>query len=485
MDLGVQQLLRDASRLFTAPLFQMGETAVSLSAICQLIVALLIVFVLTGIFKNFLKRRLLFRLGIDEGNREAIATIISYAVGTLCFVVVLQSTNFNLASLAVLAGGLGVGIGFGLQDATKNFVSGITLLLERKLKVGDFVEFDGLSGYIKEIAIRSTLIRTKDGGDVVVPNSKLVETRLLNWSYDNFTARIHIPVKVAYESDPVLVTETLLKSAYMESAVLQEPAPEVIFKEFGDNCLNFELWVWVNRIDREPQIKSPLNFIIEYHLRQQKISISFPKMEVSVRNPEVFIQSLSPQTNTQNIFGVEQRHSTGQPSNLLTLQNLLRQVNYFQNFTELELRKLVEVGYRKRLPALEILFREDEPGDAFYIILSGSVKAFVEKLNKPLATLQAGQFFGELALMLGIPRTATVQALEDTILFVINNKGFKKILQEHPDLAEVIIQELGKHQEELVERQQQLREVGLLDAEEDDKNPLIWVRKRLKNLFSL
>ncbi len=89
MDLGVQQLLRDASRLFTAPLFQMGETAVSLSAICQLIVALLIVFVLTGIFKNFLKRRLLFRLGIDEGNREAIATIISYAVGTLCFVVVL------------------------------------------------------------------------------------------------------------------------------------------------------------------------------------------------------------------------------------------------------------------------------------------------------------------------------------------------------------------------------------------------------------
>lgn len=324
MDLGIQELLRDASSLFTAPLFQMGETPVSLSAICQLIVALLIVVVLTGIFNNFLKRRLLFRLGIDEGNREAIATIISYAVGTLCFVVVLQSTNFNLASLVVLAGGLGVGIGFGLQDATKNFVSGVNLLLERKIKVGDFVEFDGLSGYIKEIAIRSTLIRTKDGGDLVVLNSKLVETRLLNWSYDNFTARIHILVKVAYESDPVLVTETLLKSAYMESAVLQEPAPEVIFKEFGDNSLNFELWVWVNRIDREPQIKNSLNFIIEYHLRQQKISISFPQMEVSVRNPEVFIQSLFPQTNTQNIVGVEQRPSTGQPSNLLTLQNLLR-----------------------------------------------------------------------------------------------------------------------------------------------------------------
>lgn len=476
MNFSFQELLRIASELFTTPILKIGETVISLSSLFKLVIGILIVVVLSRVLKNFLKQQLLVRLRIDEGNREEIATIVSYCAGIIAFIIVLQSTNFNLASLAVLAGGLGVGIGFGLQDATKNFISGLTILLERKLKVGDFIEFDGLSGYIKEISIRSTLIHTRDGGDVVVPNSKLVETLLINWSYDSFIARIHIPVKVAHESSTTLVTETLLKSAYMEKAVLQEPPPEVIFVSFGDNALNFELRVWVNRIDREPQIKSSLNFIIEYNLRQQQISISFPQMELFLRDQDGLMQN--------NHLRVNPLNSQPLPEPL-TLANLLRKVTYFQNFTDLEIQKLVEVGYRKRLSASEVLFHEDEPGDTFYIILSGSVEVFVIKLNKSLSILQAGQFFGELSLMLGIPRTATVRALENTVVFVINNKGFKKLLQEHPSLSERIVQELEKHQEELAQRQQQLRELGLINVDEDDNNPVNWVRKRLKNLFSI
>jgi len=485
MTLDFQQFFRVASQLFTVPILKIGETAVSLSLIFGLIVSLLIVIFLTGTLKKFLKRGLLVRLRIDEGNREAISTIISYAIGTFAFVIVLQSTGFNLSSLAVLAGALGVGMGLGLQDLTKNFASGLTLLMERKLKVGDFVEFDGLSGYIKEVAIRSTLIRTRDGSYVVVPNSKLVDNRLINWSYDNFTARIKISVKVAYESDPVLVTETLLKSAYMETAVLHEPPPEVIFTGFGDSALDFQLRVWVNRIDREPQIKSSLNFIIEYNLRQQKISIPFPQRDLWIRNPEVLTRKFHPSRDSKDVAELAQQHLPKQSSKPLAIRDLLRSVTYFQNFTDLELRKLVEIGYRKRLKSSEVLFREDEPGDAFYIILAGSVEVFVEKINKSLTTLQVGQFFGELSLMLGIPRTATVQSTEDTLLFVINNKGFEKLLQQHPDLAEVIVQELGKHQEELEVRQQELRELGLLDSSEDDSNVVNWVRKRLEKLFNL
>ncbi|MFB8788960.1 MAG: mechanosensitive ion channel [Potamolinea sp.] len=485
MTLDFQQFLRVASELFTVPMLKIGETGVSLSLILGLIVSLLIVISLTGTLKKFLKKKLLVRLRIDEGNREAIATIISYAIGTFTFVIVLQSTGFNLSSLAVLAGALGVGIGLGLQDLTKNFASGLTLLMERKLKVGDFVEFDGLSGYIKEVAIRSTLIRTRDGSDVVVPNSKLVDNRLINWSYDNFTARIKLSVKVAYESDPVLVTETLLKSAYMETAVLHEPPPEVIFTGFGDSSLDLELWVWVNRIDREAQIKSSLNFIIEYNLRQQKITFPFPQRDLWIRNPEVLTRKFHPRRDSKDVAELAQQHLPKQPSKPLAIRDLLRSVTYFQNLTDLELRQLVEIGYRKRLKSSEVLFREDEPGDAFYIILAGSVEVFVEKINKSLTTLQVGQFFGELSLMLGIPRTATVQAIEETLLFVINNKGFEKLLQKHPDLAEVIVQELGKHQEELAVRQQELRELGLLDSSEDDSNVVNWVRKRLEKLFNL
>ncbi|MCA1995401.1 MAG: mechanosensitive ion channel, partial [Coleofasciculus sp. S288] len=450
METPPERLLTEIAKLFTATLFQIGGTAVSLGSIVQLILALLLVIFIARAFKNFLKHRLLVKLGIDEGNREAIATIISYTVGILGFIIVLQSIGFNLASLAVLAGGLGVGIGFGLQDLTKNFVSGLTLIMERTIKVGDFVEFDGLSGYVKVISIRSTLIRTREGGDVVVPNSQLVENRLLNWSYDSFKARLHIPVGVAYDSDPVLVTEILLKSAYMESTVLQNPPPQVNFISFGDSALNFELRVWVNRIDKEPDIRSSLNFIIEYNLRQQGIVIPFPQRDFWLRNPEVLALNI-PQSKEVQSFP----QSPANTSKPLALRDLLRQVNYFENFTNLELRQLIEIGYRKRLRTAEVLFHEGDPGDAFCIILSGSVEVLVEKINKHLTSLKAGQFFGELSLMLGIPRTATVRALEDTILFVINNQGFKKLLQEHPELAEVIVQEFGNHQDELAKRQKQ------------------------------
>ncbi len=483
MNTVLQRFLTGTSDFFAAPLFEIRGTVVSLSLIVHLIFALLIVVFLTRVFKNFLKKLLLVRVGIDEGNREAIAIIISYSIGTLSFLLVLQNTGFNLASLAVVAGALGVGIGLGLQDITKNFISGLTLLMERKLKVGDFVEFDGLSGYVKEVSLRSTLIRTRDGGDVVVPNSNLAENRILNWSYDSFNARIKIPAAVAYGSDPVLVTETLLTSAYMEPTVLHDPPPEVIFIGFGESSLDFEVWVWVTRIDKAPHIKSSLNFIIEHNLRQQGIEIPFPQRDFWLRNPEVLAPLVYQKVDSQPNPQLPQQLPK-QASKPLSIRDLLQQVTYFQKLTNLELRRLIEIGHRQRLVESEILFHEGDPGNAFYIILSGSIEVFVEKLNKHLSTVKTGEFFGELSLMLGIPRTATVRALEDTVLFVINNKGFEKLLQERPELAEVIIQELGKHQEELSERQQQLRDLGLVDPAEDDKNPMVWVRKRIKKLFS-
>ncbi|NEO99338.1 MAG: mechanosensitive ion channel [Symploca sp. SIO2E9] len=488
MDLVLQKFFMPLFDIFTTKV-SIGGNYVSLYDVVKLIFWLLIVVLLSGALRNFLKQRLLVRLRIDQANREVIATIISYSTGTFGFLVVLQGIGIDLASLAVIAGGLGIGIGFGLQDITKNFVSGLTLLFERTIKVGDFVEFDGLSGYVKAISLRSTVIRTREGGDVFVPNSILSENRILNWSYDSYIARIHLPVGVAYSSDPVLVTETLLKSAYMEPAVLHDPSPLVLFRGFGDSALEFELRVWVNRIDKEPDLRSSLNFIIEYNLRQHGITIPFPQRDLWVKNPEALNLLTRPKKEAQNIPPSvplpQPPQLPTQSSKPLSVRSLLRLVTYFENLSDLEVRQLIEIGYRKRLVPSQVLFHEDEPGDAFYIILSGSVEVFVAKLSKHLTILGAGQFFGELALMLGIPRTATVRAVEETILFVINRKGFEKLLQEHPELSEVIVQELGKHKEELAQRQQQLRDMGLLDATEDDKNPVSWVRKRLKKIFSL
>ena len=479
------------SQLFTATLFKIGDNPVSLQSLVELIVLFIAILVISHSFTGFLKERLLVRLGIDEGNREAIAVILRYLIVALGVIAAIQSIGFNLASLAVVAGGLGVGIGFGIQDLTTNFVSGLTLLLDRPVKVGDFVELDGLMGIVKKISIRSTIIITNDDSSVIVPNSTMISNKIVNWSYENPLLCLRLSIEVAENSDPLLVTETLLNIAYAEAGVLYEPHPKVLFVEFGDDSFKFELLVWTDRPTEREVIKSSLNFAIEYNFRQLKIDFPFNDREISLKNPEVLLSLFNKNETGIDTTNTSSENDTKMPicaeevKKRSSLSCLLREVEYFETLTDLELRQLIEVGYRQRLRPHEFLFRENDPGDAFYLILSGSVEVFVEAIDKHLNNLGTGQFLGELSLMLGIPRTASVRALEETILFAINKEGFQKVLTERPDLSEQIIQEIVKHKEELSERQQQLREMELVDAAEDDETPVEWVRKRLKNLFSV
>ncbi|NEQ37748.1 MAG: mechanosensitive ion channel [Okeania sp. SIO3I5] len=477
----IQKLLVNLAQMFTTPLLFIGDTYISLSLLFQLGIYLIIVLLLGRLFKNLLKKVLLVKLGIDKANREAISTIFSYGLSTLGIIIILQTQGFNVSSLAVLAGGLGVGIGLGFQNITKNFISGLNVLIERPIKIGDFIKLENDLGFVEEIGLRSTRIRTLKDSHVIIPNGMLIEGKIHNLTYDNFKGRIEVDVFVSDDSEPVLVTEAILMSAYMEPAVLREPPPKVLFLGFQDNAFKFQLWVWVNEIYNQPVYMSSLRFLIQHNLHQQGILIPWDHFNIYLHHPQDS-NNLESSQNTL-LHGLKNHHSISNKP--LSARDLLVQVTYFENFTKVELRKLIEVGYRKRLKPLDFLFHEGDPGDAFYIILSGSVEVFVEKINKHLTTLKAGKFFGELALMLGIPRTASVRAIEDTILFAIHKKGFEKILHENPELAEVIVQELAKHQEELSERQNELRDLGLVDAEEDDKNPVVWVRNRLKNLFDL
>jgi potassium-dependent mechanosensitive channel len=502
----LQQLWMNLSNIFGTPLFQIGESPISLASFFQFVAALLLIVYLMRIFRQVLAMRLLIRLNIDVHNREAIATIISYSSGILGLILILQTIGFNVASLAVLAGGLGVGIGLGLQNLTVNFVSGMTILLTQKMRVGDFIDVDGIEGYIQEVSLQATVIRTRDGGDVIVPNHKLSDSRVMNWSYDTYTARIHVPVSVAYGSDLVTVTEALLECAYTNLYVVPDPPPKVIFLGFGNNAIDLELRVWINRIDLTPDIKSDLYFAIEDGLRRNEIEIPFPQLDLWVRqsqlaSPATASQSLTSQSlpsemasemASQTVPDLAQTASHRAIASALSpknkprsLKTLLQQVDYFHHLTDLQLRQVIESGYRQKLQADEVLFREGDPGNAFYIILNGTVTVISEQLNKSLSELTSGQSFGELSLMLDIPRSATVRAVETTQLFVINNQGFKQLLSEYPKIYEVILKELEKHQEELAERQQQLRAMGLIDSTEDDKNLTMWVRKRLNRLFNV
>ena len=478
----LQQIWSNVVNVFTAPLFQLGDSALSLASFVQIIVTVILVFYIIRRIRSLLANRILSRLNIDAHNREAIATIISYGLGVLAFIIILQTVGFNLASLAVIAGGLGVGIGLGLQSLTVNFVSGINLLLARKLRVGDYVAMEGMEGYIQEISLQSTVIRTRDGANVVVPNRQISDSRVINWSYDNYTGRLHLPIGVAYGSDLVLVTEILLDCAYNSPHVLQEPVPRVIFLGFGSSSLDLELRVWANQIDLAPDIKSDLYFAMEDGLRRHGVKIPFPQLDLWVQPTP---QSANGQQAALDMATVATMASpTIAPvAPVQSLKQLLQQVDYFQHLSDVQLRQVIESGYRQHLNDQDILFRENDPGNAFYIILDGCVEVLSETLNKTLTTLSSGKFFGELSLMLGVPRSATVRAIAPTHLFVINQQGFRHLLEEHPNIYDVIIQELRSHEEELAARQKQLRELGLIDVSEDDVNLMIWVQNRLKRLF--
>ena len=161
--------------VFEKELLKLGDQTISLIWMIELLIAVLAVGLTTRLLKNFLRYRLLAKLGVEGGNKEAIATLISLGLGAFGYLVVIQASGLDLSSVAVIIGGLGVGIGFGLQDITKNLLSGLTVLFERKLKVGDFIEFDNIAGYIEEISIRSTVIQTLEGGVAFIPISLLAE----------------------------------------------------------------------------------------------------------------------------------------------------------------------------------------------------------------------------------------------------------------------------------------------------------------------
>lgn len=471
-------------------IFQLYNESIALNTVFQLIVLLFSVYLTAKFIKFLCQRWLLKKLNFDVGNREAISTLVFYISITVGSLIAIQSTGINLSSLTFIIGGLGIGIGFGLQSITKDFMSGLILLIGRTIKINDFIqfgerqEFPDFKGTVKKISFLFTVVETKDSGFLIVPNSYLITFPTLNWSYGNQINRLKILLRVSKDIDFVLFTDIILNAAHREISVQKKPSPKLIFKEIGDYYCEFELQVWIKNIRNEDFTKNRLNYACEYYLKQQGIHLIFPTQYLATTQKNYDFNISINQSNDylQKSNNIQDSHGHRIP---LSIRDTLKRITYFANLNDLEIRQLIEAGYRERLEKETIIFNEGDPGDAFYIILSGSVEIFVPQINKYLVTLRTGNFFGELSLMLGIPRTASVKTIEKTLLFVITKEKFNFILQEQEELAEVIIQELGKHQEELKQRQEQLREMGLISEDEDDSNLMKWVRKRFNKLFSL
>ncbi|EAZ91289.1 hypothetical protein CY0110_11717 [Crocosphaera chwakensis CCY0110] len=253
------------------------------------------VITLTRTVSRVLKSKLLSATGLNRAVQDTTALIVNYTLIFLGTIVVLQVWGLDLSSLTVFASVLGVGVGLGLQGIAKEFVSGLVLIFERPIQVGDFVEVDGLMGTVERISVRSTEIRTLDQISVILPNSRFLESEVINWNHSSSISRLKIPVGVAYGSNLEAVKKVLIDTAKNHRDILSMPSPQVFFSEFGDSSLNFTLLVWISKPYKQFQIKSDLYFNIDSKFREEDIEIPFPQRDVHFRSSDRPPQNLSPE----------------------------------------------------------------------------------------------------------------------------------------------------------------------------------------------
>jgi small-conductance mechanosensitive channel len=241
------------------------------------------------------------RTRLQASLQFALARISGYAFIALGFYVSLQLVGVNLTSLAVVAGAVGVGLGFGLQNIVHNFVSGLIILAERPIAIGDRIEIGGVAGQVQEIRLRSTTVITNDNIAYIVPNSDLITNTVINWSHGDLRVRIRLPVGVAYGTDPRKLEKLLLEVAKAHPKVLQEPGPSVFFLGFGDSSLNFELGVWTSEMTFQPRrFRSELYFAMEEKLRANQIEIPFPQRDLHLRSGNFVVQNGLAPTSDEN-----------------------------------------------------------------------------------------------------------------------------------------------------------------------------------------
>ena len=267
------------------PVMRLGDTQITPWAILLFAVLSILLFYSTARLKTWIVERLLAKSRLDVGLRHTVATIVRYCFIAIGFTVILQTAGIDLSALAIVIGSLSIGIGLGLQGITNNFVSGMILLFERPIKVGDRIEFGSWSGDVTRIAARATTLVTNDNIAVIVPNSELTSSAVINWSYPNRRVRFNFPVGVSYESDPEFIRKLLLEVAEGNSSVLKEPPPDVLFSEFGESSLNFILRVWnISHADRPGVLRSEINFAISKKFRENNIEVPFPQRDLHIRS---------------------------------------------------------------------------------------------------------------------------------------------------------------------------------------------------------
>jgi potassium-dependent mechanosensitive channel len=257
-----------------------GALSISVEDVLAFVLTLWVAYLLSGSIRFALEEDVYPRIGMARGLSYALSSLLNYGLLTIGFLASLAVLGLDLTKLTVLAGAFGVGIGFGLQSMVNNFVSGLILLFERPIHVGDIIEAGDIQGTVRRIGIRASVLRTFSGAEIIVPNAQLITERVTNWTLSDRHRRVDLPVGVSYGAHPKKVVEMLETVARAHPHVLRLPAPQAFFTGFGDSSINFELRAWTDRFDEWFQIRSELATAVYDAGRAAGLTFPFPQREV-------------------------------------------------------------------------------------------------------------------------------------------------------------------------------------------------------------
>ncbi len=263
--------------------FNTGQLNISIGNIVIFFFTLWLAVLISKITSAILEQDVLSKMKLKRGVPKTISTLIKYAIITIGFLLAIAAAGFKLQNLTIIISAFGVGIGFGLQDVINNFISGLILLFERPIQVGDSVQVGTLWGKVKQIGIRSSIIRTYDGSEVIVPNGILISQEVTNWTLSDSKRRLELKVGVAYGSNLNKVLEILLKCATDNEGVMEDPAPAAWFTGFGDSSIDFRLVFWHPNFDGGLTVVSEVGLAIDTALKKANITIPFPQRDLYIK----------------------------------------------------------------------------------------------------------------------------------------------------------------------------------------------------------
>ncbi|MCX2744286.1 mechanosensitive ion channel [Mangrovivirga sp. M17] len=279
------EIFKPVMDILSYPVFNLGQTEFTLITILSLILSFVALVYISNLIRKLLVTKVMGRYNIEYGIRQTYGYIFRLFVLTIGTLIILNSFGINFTTLGIVVGALGVGIGFGLQTIVDNIVSGMIILFDQPIKVGDRVEVGTIVGDIIKIGGRATTIRTNDNIIVIVPNSEFISKMVINWSHNDRRIRIKVPLGVSYKEDPDRVRQIVLEVANKNENVLSNPEPFLLFTEYGNSSIDFTLLVWSTKyVDRPAFLQSELYYAIFQRFREENIEIPFPQRDINFRN---------------------------------------------------------------------------------------------------------------------------------------------------------------------------------------------------------